>query len=153
MKLTTQLIGLMTVCISAAPAAITTALVDFGMNGAIPGSSADQQTTGSTTYNNLALGTTGGGAVAVAIGAPLTTVDIADNGGLPDVTSYGLLSTTGAATGWTISFQSRGGGYLAASALLAPAEIIAARSLLLLPGWPSALQGTACSSTTPQPCG
>lgn len=110
MKYETHLIGLMTASMTAAaPAAITTALIDFGMNGSTPGGSTNQQTTGSPTYNNLALGSPAGGALAVGIGTGLTTINIADNGGLPDVTSYGLLSTTGAASGWTISFQSKGG--------------------------------------------
>lgn len=104
MKYKTQLIGLMTVCMTAAAPAATIALVDFGMNGATPSGHPDQQTTGSPTYNNLALPS-----VTVAASQALTTILIADNGGTADVSSYGLLSTTGVATGWTISFQSKGG--------------------------------------------
>lgn len=76
-------------------AATTTALIDFGMNGTVPASSANQMTTSPGTWNNIALAT-----VSAA-----GSISFADNGGGADVTSLVLLSTTNVSTGWTISFS------------------------------------------------
>lgn len=79
-------------------------LVDFGMNGSTPPGHPDQRTAGtSPAWNNIAIGNASGGALAG--GAPVL---IAQNGGLPNLSSAALVDASGAASGVSLSFSTGG---------------------------------------------
>lgn len=92
-------------CVLVAIPGLSGILIDFGMNGSTPsGGHPDQQATGTApVWNNIAVGNATGGALATS-----SPVLIARNGGLPTLASASLLDTTGANSGWTLSFASSG---------------------------------------------